>query len=286
MRRFPWRPTLALAIVFGASASCEAFVSLAHFDDGPSAAMDGGGPASDAAVDGRTDAGVDCPPLPGPTSVRIQTSTGTYCIDSTEVTNLQYGHFLSSIVPANATRPLGCERQNNFTPHANWPFPPGRNDYPVVSVDWCQAYAYCAWAGKRLCGQIGGGPLAVGPPEKDATQSQWFNACTGGDKNRIYSYGYSFVPSNCGGQVPGAAIVAVATQPQCVGGYPGIHDMNGNVWEWADVCETNAPNSLCRAYGGAFDSSQAELSCGFTGRAGGRTGMGAPNMGIRCCTDL
>jgi sulfatase modifying factor 1 len=311
---------LALAIVLVASASCEAVVNLDHFDDPLGASKDdgGGGAALDAtadarwdtsdgaaafeaaadraidamdgsgvaAADGRTDTGVDCPSVPGPALVQIETSRGNYCIDSTEVSNLQYAQFLSAIVPAKAIRPPGCEGQVNFMPHGPWPYGPGTDQYPVVSVDWCQAYAYCAWAGKRLCGRIPRGPLAMGPPETDALQSQWFNACSAGGQN-AYPYGNTFKQGVCSAPAGQPTLIQpVGTQLQCVGGYPGIFDMTGNVWEWADVCATTGANSLCRVYGGAFDSNPPELNCSFTGRASARTGVGANNIGIRCCADL
>jgi sulfatase modifying factor 1 len=316
MLALAWTPILLVVLV-----GCEFVVSLDHFDDGankdggrggsdsaadgrwafldggsdarddaPDSAMDAvdgdaGGVASDAAVDGLTDAAPDCPWQRGPTPVEIDTSRGSYCIDSTEINNVQYAQFLSAIVSANATRPPGCEGLVNFTPHGLWPYSPGTDQYPVVSVDWCQAYAYCAWAGKRLCGRMPRGPLAMGPAETDALQSQWFNACSAGGQN-AYPYGNAFKQGVCSAPAGRQTLIQpVGTQLQCMGGYPGLFDMTGNVWEWADVCATTAANSLCRVYGGAFDSNPPELSCSFTGRESPRTGS-ANNIGIRCCADL
>jgi hypothetical protein len=45
-----------------------------------------------------------------------------------------------------------------------WPVALAKHDYPVVNVTWCDAYVYCAAHEKRLCGAIGGGPLAFEKP--------------------------------------------------------------------------------------------------------------------------
>jgi hypothetical protein len=83
----------------------------------------------------------------------------------------------------------------------------------------------------------------------------------------------------------GSPLGPIETHPQCVGGYPGIHDMAGGVWEWNDVCDTNDATSSCHAYGGAYDAiGPTELSCGGI-RPWTRTST-ALNIGIRCCTDL
>src|SRR5439155_10410827 len=136
----------------------------------------------------------------------------------------------------------------------------------------------CAWAGKRLCGRIGGGALAVGPPEHDATQSQWFDACSMGG-TLPYPYGDTFDANACSGPLG-----TVGARARCVGGYAGIYDMSGSVWEWNDACDSAKPDSFCHAYGGAFDSTAEELACGAAPRPWTRN-AGAVNIGIRCCLD-
>src|SRR6185437_5545544 len=110
--------------------------------------------------------------------------------------------------------------------------PPTKGSDPVVCVDWCDAQAYCAWAGKRLCGAIGGGPATT---YGDPNESQWYNACSNGGTTS-FPYGNDYVAGDCNG---GATVAAVGTTPGCQGltsPYFGIFDMSGNVKEWEDHC--------------------------------------------------
>jgi formylglycine-generating enzyme required for sulfatase activity len=222
-----------------------------------------------------------CPRRAGPPMVKVDTGSASYCIDSTEVTNAQYTPFVSAgSMPASPVP--ACAQATDPTPVDHWPPPPGFDKYPVVEVTWCQAYAYCASVGKRLCGEIGGGALAE--PGTDAVHSQWLYVCSDGGAH-AYPYGDTFDPNVCGGMAAGSQIAEVGSQPGCVGGLPGIYDLSGNVWEWTDTChDDTTPNVLCHALGGAFDGTQADLAC-LGVRAWARNG-GAANIGFRCCLDL
>jgi formylglycine-generating enzyme required for sulfatase activity len=231
---------------------CELAVSLSHFDDG-------------------------CRPGRGPAGVRITTASGaSFCIDSTEVTRADYATFLAA--SPSVSLPAGCEGVSDFSPKKDWPAPPGTETYPVSQIDWCSAVAYCTWAGKRLCGRIGGGAIAVGAPEHDATQSEWFDACSRAGA-RMYPYGDAYDANACG-----STIGTVGARGGCVGGYDGLHDMSGNVWEWTNACDSNDPGSFCHVAGGAFDSTPEELACSGAPRGWTRT-SGATNIGVRCCQD-
>ncbi len=183
-----------------------------------------------------------------------------------------------------------CQGQTDFTPRDGngnaVTVAPGQENFPVVQVTWCDAYAYCTWAGKRVCGQIGGGQLAEGATESNASLAQWYAACSKGG-SRAYPYGNAFDTTICGGGGAGAGspIGPVGERTGCIGGYAGIHDMSGSVWEWNDVCDSNDPAGFCHTYGGAYDSiGPQELSC--TGTRAWRRNSGMLNIGIRCCTDL
>lgn len=221
-----------------------------------------------------------CPHRSGTAQIKVDTANGSYCIDVTEVTNAQYTPFVASGSMPGA--PAGCEQATDPTPIDKWPPAPGSDKLPVVEVTWCQAYAYCAWVGKRLCGEIGGTALTENNATKPAL-SQWLYACTDGGAN-AYPYGNGFDPNACGGQAVQSHIQEVGSQPGCVGGLPGLHDMSGNVWEWTDTCQNDQPTALCHALGGAFDGNQSDLAC-LGVRAWNRA-SGAANIGFRCCLDL
>lgn len=250
-------------------------------DDATNAGADG---ATDAAVDAATDsAAIDggpvCPSGRGPTMVLVTLSASErFCIDSTEVTRGQYKAFLGS-VPFAPTQPATCAWNTSFLP-----LPAvvdlSLTELPVVKVDWCDAYAFCAWAGKRLCGAIAGGGALSSSVATDPTKSEWMAACS---KNgaRAYPYGTTYVAGNCnhsGAPLP----AAVGTYKACVGGYAGLFDMNGNVTEWENACDGNqAANGAgkCMDRGGSYAG--AEDRCNYASLDGV---MGtSSDWGIRCC---
>jgi formylglycine-generating enzyme required for sulfatase activity len=145
------------------------------------------------------------------------------------------------------------------------------------------------WAGKRLCGHPDGGPADPGLPN-DPTNSQWFQACShNGDGQHAYPYGNSFSPLACNGAAynAGAPVPSVAS---CQGGYPGLFDMSGNVFEWEDSCQliTADPSGFsdqCNVRGGAFWSDAGHLGCSMQGDWGFRGDPGMNNdLGFRCCS--
>jgi formylglycine-generating enzyme required for sulfatase activity len=209
------------------------------------------------------------------------TNGGSYCVDSTEVTNAQYAQFLVANDPVQIAQ---CAWNTSFTPSDGWPAT-GRANHPVVFVDWCDAFAYCQWAGKRLCGKIGGGPNAPAD-HANAGKSQWFNACSAG-ATKTYPYGSSYDGTKCNGsenpQTSGA--VTVASLASCQGGVPGLFDLSGNVWEWEDSCTGNiGVNDICRVRGGSYESLQQSLRCD-TDQNFYRNAYGVVDgfIGFRCC---
>ena len=220
-----------------------------------------------------------CPPLRGAAQVKVTSGTNSYCIDATEATNAQYTQFLASgFSLAASDTPDGCTAGASNTPTNDWPPAPGRDNFPVNNISWCQATAYCKWAGKRICGSIGGGALAT-VNYKDPTLSQWLAACTR-EGAQTFPYGNTYQAGTCAD----STVSLVETHAGCVGGVPGVYDMSGNLWEWTDTCASSDPQAFCSVMGGAFDSTPTELTC-VSQRNWTRTSTAA-NIGVRCCYDL
>jgi sulfatase modifying factor 1 len=212
------------------------------------------------------------------------TLNASFCIDRTEVTEGSYVLFLVAVqgsVPVDQ-QPAACSTNTELThtPDGSCSdFMDGSSQIPVHCVDWCDAHAYCNWAGKRLCGALSGGSLT----HDDApVLGEWHFACTGGLQT-IYPYGDDAIDDAC--NIPGtSARAAVGSFPQCEGGYPGLFDMQGNVAEWVDACEPGAPGAQCRVRGGHTFGSAGFWRCDNELSAV-QLDPDTREIGFRCCRD-
>jgi len=229
---------------------------------------------------------------------------GSMCIDSTEVTNGQYAAFLATnpSTAASAQHPK-CAWNSSFDPTGvlldadpSNPQPLGP-EYPVVYVDWCDAYAFCAWSGKRLCGKIGGGQNAT-TDFANATRSQWYFACIAGSATNILPYGTVFSNNTCNGYYfpsnqlspPSNNIIPPKAASGCHAAnapYSAVYDLSGNADEWEDSCDatgTGADQNRCRTRGGGWsDKVQGALQCDANYLGYTRSTHGSA-VGIRCCS--
>ena len=241
-----------------------------------------------------SDAGV-APGTNGPPMVRVARTDGTcFWMDSTEVTWAAYEDFLDADVALQGESP--CEWNDSYEPScapldeeegadsgADCPRDP---EGPVVCVDWCDAMAYCTWAGKTLCKGDYDSPT-------DSDTSSWYSVCSHGGAN-AYPYGKDYEPIDCYG------IEFSSTPPQCpqVAGTlttcsteEGVLDLSGNVAEWVDACKNPGTDTgECRYRGGSFKSEGHQLACETAsselmkpqmknGKLNGRRSY----IGFRCC---
>ena len=137
---------------------------------------------------------------PGTEAVRTKTVTVTrFNIDVYEVTNAEYRRFVDA---EGAISPRGWTRGR---------VPDGKENHPVVGVDWEWAQAYCISLSKRL-----------------PTDAEWESAARGPDA-RLYPWG------NTAGAVdldtPGSRPVGSAAANVSPA---GVHDTVGSAWEWVD----------------------------------------------------
>jgi len=211
----------------------------------------------------------------GPALVAV----GNFFIDATEVTVGQYSEFLAAKNGDISRQRAECSWNASYWEGPAVMEPPQQ---PIANVDWCDAAAFCSWAGKRLCGRVGGGSLTTAELS-DETQNQWYLACGGPNGN--------LEPNDmmeCNLSDGFRNVAAVASYPGCEGYFPGIFDMLGNVWEWVDDCETKSgPEDICAPMGGStIDGTDAY--CYYYGDVTGTDPWRRSNKilyaGFRCCS--
>lgn len=230
-----------------------------------------------------------------------------FWIDETEVTVRQYDRFVNER-PAELwpqdSQSCGWKLQQLSNPRfddANTcrieaqdrepePFDP---DKPMRCIDWCDARAFCIWAGKDLC--------AIRPSVDNyypVEPEQWSIACS---PTSAYPYGSTperracnigIPPEECGLLTGGKCSVSkVKHFAHCT--YPGgPFDMVGNVSEWVLPCEVGNGNGgdgasdYCVHRGGSFEDSELEVSCSLPALLTERRDQRSRTRGFRCCAPV
>ena len=303
-------PLIAFALgAMSAAAACQIVIGYEEKVLDPSAEGGVVGPGGEeggvvgpggGGVDGSTEdvAPGQCPTTTkGPRMVPVPLPTGgTMCIDETEVTQAQYRE-LTSLVTVPYDQPPECawnttiepldvclERldDGDASPYHCSAATKACDDAPQTCVDWCDAYFYCKWAGKRLCGRTTGGPVGAAEGKNPAV-SQWLNACSSGGKN-AFPYGANFDGTKCYSTADaGYPTLPVKSFPGCETP-EGVFDLSGSVAEWEDSCASaDGGDDICVYRGGSFltDPSSELFEC--SRQQGRQRGLAAKWRGFRCC---
>jgi len=142
---------------------------------------------------------------------------------------------------------------------------------PLANQSWSSASRVCAEDGKRLC-----------------LESEWQFACEG-EEMRPYPYGFSRDKAACnidqshlGKPQTGLTDLRapISAYPDCLSPF-GVHDMSGNVEEWATLDHGRAPDRSTMK--GAWWL-PGKNNCRAATLGHGETYDG-PQVGVRCCKD-
>lgn len=155
-------------------------------------------------------------------------------------------------------------------------------DIPVTCIDWCDAMAYCNWAGKILCpGEYG---------NNNTEKSAWYTACSNNSDTK-YCYGDDYSSGTCKDANTGDC--SNATDPaEClsnVGSFKScktdnkIFDMSGNAAEWTNECNNTTKDAECNTRGRST-SATAESGTLCSANIPFSIASVAKTLGFRCCS--
>lgn len=132
---------------------------------------------------------------------------------------------------------------------------------PWGFVTWNEAREACLEVDKELC-----------------DDSIWYNICSRGGRQE-YPYGDQYVEGRCNGGVMPHHVSHTGMYEECEGGYPGIFDMSGNVWEYTANQQLIENEIIGR--GGDISVARACHEFGLGGQNPDEAGSG--DLGFRCC---
>lgn len=194
-------------------------------------------------------------------AIQIENIDHNYFIDIYPVSNKEYKEFLSVVQhmqkAGNSTyQHPDAPKNKDYTPRMDPNFKdvpmdyftnPLYEDYPVVGIDWYDAYMYARFRGKRL-----------------PTTKEWEKAARGID-GRIYPYGDIFDPTISNTQESrNARILKIAANPKNISPW-GCYDMSGNIWQWcADDLQGNLNGKYKCSKGGPFTRLNYKAKASFS----------------------
>jgi formylglycine-generating enzyme required for sulfatase activity len=141
-----------------------------------------------------------------------------YYMAKTPVTNAQYAAFVQ------ATGYRSPRISEDWAKSYNWRGqtpPKGKENHPVVLVNWDDAVTYSRWLAE-----------IVGKPYRLPSEAEWEKGARGTD-GRVYPWGNKWDVKRCNSHESGGTI-PVDTYPNGASPY-GLLDMAGNVWEWCST---------------------------------------------------
>ena len=290
-RRLRWLTTICLSLVtYVASSGCQIVGDYQSLHGHPCNALPSSKPDQKKLA----------------TLVLSKQSDGTcYWIDKTEVTVQQYSAFLAVQSGSVSWEDPSCawkttpsnpitETSDPCTVSTNAESEPFRSTKPIQCVDWCDARAFCKWAGKDLCS----GVVSDGIVTPQDLPDQWGGACSA--NGLAYVNGSAPVYGACNVGLDAGQCVAILHQYACVptdvDSFPdctgpcGTVDMIGNVAEWVLQCGYSVDggpggtSSLCQHRGGSFAGSLMNETCYAV--ASDARDTRSREIGLRCCAPL
>jgi formylglycine-generating enzyme required for sulfatase activity len=230
-----------------------------------------------------------------------------YWIDQFEVTVDEYRKFVAAAASQSVAWPAECAGWKNSpsdpehqggtcsaTDLAAVEDNPFASQKPIRCVDWCDAKAFCLWAGKDLCGGFTNGSIWQSTDMYD----EWASACSANGWAYVNGTTPESGACNVGLQNPdcmglyghNCAPTDVGTFPRCKSP-SGAFDMIGNVAEWVAQCERDPEGGIggmdtpCQNRGGSFAKDLQGAQCWLEIDSNSR-GTHDPKIGFRCCAPL